>query len=383
MRKFEKMKGTKAIFIIFAVAVFLNLSVSATPELSVSEEMVSGSKPFTNLSITLSEAPNGLSGYNITITLSNASIAEIISVDFPGWALLKITSALPAGSVWIKAVDLNNSIIKGASNVILANFTVRGDGEGTARVLLTVSQIDDDNGSSLLYANTTPTPTPGGNSGSSSSGGGGGGGGAPSDEDFKNIEKQESRDVDIHIGKVVYTFTTQDILKEIGFDARISEGLVTAKIELLKGRPKKATFDPSGKVYRYFNVVVGTSGYGSSSKIENAYIIFNVPDEWLKNNNADSVKLMKFKDGTWIDLKTEKINPGTYRAYTPGFSGFAIVGTSAATNEMMTQPSEIPKVAKLTQSPERKSEIQMKPVLIIGVFIGLIIISVMYLKRKE
>ncbi len=192
------MTATKAILIIFTFAVFLSNSVYGAPEVRVSEGIVSGSEPFTNLSITLSEAPNGLSGYNITISLSNASIAEINSVDFPDWALLNSVGLLPAESVWIKAVDLQNSIIKGASNVILANVTLRGKSEGIARVLLTVRQIDDDDG-----------------------------GGAPSDEDFKNI----------------------------GFDAKTSEGSITAKIEYLKGRPKKAAFDAPGSVFKYFNAI--------------------------------------------------------------------------------------------------------------------------------
>jgi hypothetical protein len=35
--------------------------------------------------MTLTEAPNGLSGYNITVSLTDASIAEIISIEFQKW----------------------------------------------------------------------------------------------------------------------------------------------------------------------------------------------------------------------------------------------------------------------------------------------------------
>jgi PGF-pre-PGF domain-containing protein len=121
--------------------------------------------------------------------------------------------------------------------------------------------------------------------------------------------------------------------------------LITAKIEHLKGRPNKAAFDAPGSVFKYFNVVVGTSGYGSSSKLENAFIVFDVPDEWLRDNNFDSVKAMKFKDSSWIDLKTEKISPGTYKASSPGFSGFAIVGTSAASMEKINPSSTTSQVS--------------------------------------
>jgi len=79
--------------------------------------------------------------------------------------------------------------------------------------------------------------------------------------------------VDIHLGPAIYKFTTQDIIKEIGFDAKASEGLVTAKIELSQRTSKKSQLRRTGIVYRYFNVVVGKSGYGSSSKLGNAYVV--------------------------------------------------------------------------------------------------------------
>ncbi len=172
----------------------------------------------------------------------------------------------------------------------------------------------------------TPARPPSGGGG----GGGGGGSGVISNENFTNIEKQESKDVAINMGAVAYKFTTLNTVKEIGFNARTNEGLLTARVELLKARPKLATADAPGNVYRYFNLWVGTSGYGSSTKIENAYIVFIVPDDWMKNNNMESVKLMKFNGSTWIDLKTESMGAGTYKAYTTGFSGFAIVGVEGA-----------------------------------------------------
>ncbi|MEQ9731559.1 MAG: PGF-pre-PGF domain-containing protein [Candidatus Methanoperedens sp.] len=177
-----------------------------------------------------------------------------------------------------------------------------------------------------LIGTVAPTPPPSGGGG----GGGSGGGGASSNENFANIEKSESEDVNIAVGTIVYKFTTLDIVKGIGFDARTNEGWVTAQVQLLKDRPKLATSDAPGSVYRYFDVWLGLSGYGTSSKIENAYVVFKVPDDWLKNNNAESVKLMKLIDGAWRDLKTEKIGAETYKAETPGFSGYAIVGVPKA-----------------------------------------------------
>ncbi|MCW7078754.1 MAG: hypothetical protein OCU22_06485 [Canidatus Methanoxibalbensis ujae] len=101
------------------------------------------------VNITLDKAPNGLSGYNITISLSNPSVAEIVSVSFPSWATLHINSTLPADSVWIKAADLNNQITSGATNINLATITLRGDNRGTADILITVTKMDDDRGNPI------------------------------------------------------------------------------------------------------------------------------------------------------------------------------------------------------------------------------------------
>ncbi len=99
------------------------------------------------LNLTLDKVPAGLSGYNITISLSNAKIAEIISVDFPIWATPLNNSSLPADSVWIKASDLNNQVKSGDSNVLLAALTVRGESFGKTNINPMVTYMDDDNGS--------------------------------------------------------------------------------------------------------------------------------------------------------------------------------------------------------------------------------------------
>ena len=101
------------------------------------------------INITLDSAPNGLSGYNISLSLSNGSIAEITSVEFLAWAGLHSNSTLPADSLWIKAVDLNDKIKSGATNITLATITLRGDKQGISDILITVTKMDDDNGNPI------------------------------------------------------------------------------------------------------------------------------------------------------------------------------------------------------------------------------------------
>jgi hypothetical protein len=98
------------------------------------------------INITLNTAPNGLSGYNMTLSLSNTSIAEIISVEFPTWASMNNNSTLPADTFWMKAVDLMNQTIPGDTNINLGTLTIRGDIQGECNITAIVTKMDDDNG---------------------------------------------------------------------------------------------------------------------------------------------------------------------------------------------------------------------------------------------
>ncbi|WP_062397584.1 PKD domain-containing protein [Methanogenium cariaci] len=100
-------------------------------------------------SITLDSAPTGLSGYNLTVSLSDDTVGEITAVDLPAWASLSSNGTLPASSVWIKASDLNKEIQPGAVNVPMGTITVTGLATGVADLSLAIARMDDDNGFAL------------------------------------------------------------------------------------------------------------------------------------------------------------------------------------------------------------------------------------------
>ncbi len=196
-----------------------------------------------------------------------------------------------------------------------------------------------------------------------------------SKENITNIKQQEyTREVDVRIsgGETVFTFTTLSIINGLGFTPKTNEGCITAKGELLKGRPTQATSDAPGTVY--FNVWVGPTGYSESSKIENSYVIFSVPDE--KNN--ENVKLMMLKDGSWINLKTEKIGAGTYKAYTSGFGSFAISTFTEAETSAVAQPTSPAAITEIPSSPK-----PMNWNLIIIVFVLIATAVAVYSKREN
>jgi len=97
----------------------------------------------------LSEAADGLAGYNITISLTDGTKAEITAVSFPGWAGVNQQSTVPGDSIWMKGLDLNKQVETGASEVILATLTIRGDQLGVTALRAEATLMDDDDGTPM------------------------------------------------------------------------------------------------------------------------------------------------------------------------------------------------------------------------------------------
>ena len=119
------------------------------PTIFVENVQIMGIGNEVTTNITLDDAPNGLSGYNITISLSNSSVANITSINFPSWATLHSNSTLPSSSVWIKAVDLNKQVEPGDTNVILATISLKSKNIGNSFINISATKIDDDEGYSI------------------------------------------------------------------------------------------------------------------------------------------------------------------------------------------------------------------------------------------
>jgi PGF-pre-PGF domain-containing protein len=173
------------------------------------------------------------------------------------------------------------------------------------------------------------------NSVSTSSGGGsvsGGGGGIPPSEDFKAIEQREVREMDI-IAKsaATYVFKAAGPVMAVAFESSVSENGVPVALEVLKNKSKFIGVDAPGKLYKYFNVFVGTSGF--SKKVSNGVVVFRVNNSWLEENDFDpkDINLYKWQGSEWIgkDTKIAESKPNyTYYASAVGnFSSFAITGT--------------------------------------------------------
>ncbi|AKB34206.1 Chitin binding protein [Methanosarcina siciliae HI350] len=101
------------------------------------------------ISIVASNFPAGFSGYNITVAVDDPAVAEIIDIEYPSWALITENSSLPGTSIYLKAVDGNNTVKADSADVVLATLTVSGKESGSSNLSIGVDRLDDDSGETI------------------------------------------------------------------------------------------------------------------------------------------------------------------------------------------------------------------------------------------
>ncbi|OPX75651.1 MAG: PKD domain protein [Methanoregulaceae archaeon PtaU1.Bin059] len=107
--------------------------------------------------VRISSLPEGLAGYDLRVTIDNPSIAEIVGVQYPGWAAFNNTTPQPpAHSLRLSGVDSGRLVEAGAGSTLLATITVRADATGTSRISITNVNMDADGGVVITPAAVTP-----------------------------------------------------------------------------------------------------------------------------------------------------------------------------------------------------------------------------------
>lgn len=100
--------------------------------------------------IQMDNAPNGLSGYDMVVTLDNTAVADITGVTYPSWAQMTLNPTMPADTIHIGGVDNNQQIYPGSTGPFtLATITVRGSAAGTSNIVLSALKMDDDAGNAI------------------------------------------------------------------------------------------------------------------------------------------------------------------------------------------------------------------------------------------
>ncbi|WP_299267212.1 PGF-CTERM sorting domain-containing protein [Halorientalis sp.] len=104
------------------------------------------------LQLALSRAPAGLSGYEVTLTLSDSGVAEIRDASYPDSFQLTTDADIAGGGQRVTLEAAITDTPPGATDVTLATVNVTGTGGGTTAVRVTDAQVDADNGSQVAPA---------------------------------------------------------------------------------------------------------------------------------------------------------------------------------------------------------------------------------------
>jgi len=138
---------------VLACAALVSLC-QATPSLSTGSVPTLETGGEVEISIALEGADAGVSGYNLTFSLTDPDTAHIVAVTFPGWAGLHQSGPLPADSVWAEAVDLSDSAETAGDPITLCTITLKGVQEGSTVLRIISGEVQDNNGDTISLADT-------------------------------------------------------------------------------------------------------------------------------------------------------------------------------------------------------------------------------------
>lgn len=170
-----------SIVALIGLLVTWNIAEAATPALTAQSGNTAIGE-LVSIPIILSDALNGVSGFDIIVSLSKASVGAIIDADISSMGLAQVTQ-ISSSEIRLKAVDLGGAVESGASNIVLATLTLQGIKRGTTDIQISVTILDDDSGypitTDIVNGALTVKKASGGGGGKSGGdkGGGGKGGG--------------------------------------------------------------------------------------------------------------------------------------------------------------------------------------------------------------
>ena len=111
----------------------------------------------------------------------------------------------------------------------------------------------------------------------------------------------------------------------ISFVPKKNISSVKIELELIDKNIPVPLANNSNLMYQYYSI----KGILNQSYINSPEIVFRVKRSWIKNNNIERIVLSRYHD-SWTELPTTKLGEDStyeiYKAVTPGFSYFVIVG---------------------------------------------------------
>ena len=141
----------KKILLFTLILFVLSLTVSSAMAtvISLQHGQVNSIGDTGGLDLTMDNAPSGLSGYVITVTICDPSVARITAISFPPWATMNSKTIFPPASVKITAVDMGGQITPDATSILLGTVYIRGFKVGTSQILVNATMLNDDAGAPI------------------------------------------------------------------------------------------------------------------------------------------------------------------------------------------------------------------------------------------
>ena len=137
-----KKRNVILITIIFGLLVLIS-SVSANQQITVSNAAVTGVGNTQTVTITLDQAPYGLSGYNLTVTAAKPAVAQVKSVVFHQGSLCTQTQPFPLLINGSAQSICHKVLPNGTTNILLATLTVQSTGPGSTQINVGLLEVDD------------------------------------------------------------------------------------------------------------------------------------------------------------------------------------------------------------------------------------------------
>ncbi|MFC3957392.1 hypothetical protein [Halovivax cerinus] len=158
-----------------ALAILLTLGVVATPvEATTAAErsnqtILVGDATTTpgqgaSVDVVLTDAPDGLAGYELTLTLEGDGVASIQGVSYPSeFGLTSNPVVGPEGrSITVEAADVEDEIVAGDRDVTLVTIDVTGHEPGETSLSVTGARLDADGGDAIDVSDEDGTIAVGG-----------------------------------------------------------------------------------------------------------------------------------------------------------------------------------------------------------------------------
>lgn len=96
--------------------------------------------------ITLDSAPNGISGFEMTITLNDPAVAKIDGVVIPPEFGLTHVELISTSQVKVMGADLSQALQGNLSGVALASLNLTTTKQGSSAIMISLTRLDDDSG---------------------------------------------------------------------------------------------------------------------------------------------------------------------------------------------------------------------------------------------